>query len=77
MRLLLKLTPVRTGRYIDQISIETKPAYPCSDDYYTMAYAHIDTFWEGKNGNSDIHEKLSNGEVVYIDAHLTEVVGEE
>ena len=69
MRLLMKMKPVQIGKYQETVEISTK--LPNTDnDYYPLAFAHIDTFYAGKGNDNSLYDLLNAGKAVFIDAHL-------
>lgn len=69
MRLLMRMTPIKVGKYQERVAIYTK--LPNSEaEYYPLAFTHIDTFYGGKALDNSLYDKLNAGETVYIDAYL-------
>ena len=72
MRLLMKMVPIKIGKYFEQVAIHTK--IPKDTKYYPLTYAHIDTFHD--SGDKFLYDKLIQGETVFVDAHLAILNGE-
>jgi hypothetical protein len=70
MELRAHLVPLRVGKYYEQILISFQTQ---SGDLYPSALTHVDTFWEGRNGENILYKKLESGDVVDVIMRLTEV----
>jgi hypothetical protein len=71
MELRAHLIPLRVGKYYEQILISFQNQ---SGDLYPSALTHVDTFWEGKNGENVLYKKLENGDVIDVIMKLAEVI---
>ena len=71
MRLLMKLEPHKVGNYHEMVTVSTKTKP--DTEYYPNFMVHVDTFYVGRGENNSIHDALTQGETVYIDAHLAKM----
>lgn len=67
--MLLRIKPIMVGKYIDPCLLEFKSEQKDSD-FYPSAIVHVDTFWQGRDGNNEVHNALLRGEVVDLEIVL-------
>ena len=68
--MLLRIKPMKVGKYIEPCLLEFKGEQKDSD-FYPSAIVHVDTFWQGRDGGNEVYNALQKGEIVELEISLT------
>ena len=68
--MILRIKPMRAGKYIEPCMLEIKGELKDSE-FYPVAIVHIDNFWQGREGGNQVYNLLQSEKVVEIEISLT------
>lgn len=67
--MLLRIKPMKVGKYIEPCMLEIKGDQKDSE-FYPVAVVHVDNFWQGREGGNQVYNLLQSEKVVEIEICL-------